>query len=66
MIVLKLEYIITFSRQSNGLFPIYYHTISLMLRKYFFGAETLETMHTKVFSVLMFGLMIHHSVKIFY
>ena len=37
-----------------------------MLINYLFGAETLEAAHTKVFSVLVFSLFVHHSVKIFY
>ena len=37
-----------------------------LLNNYLFGAETLEVAHTKVFSVLVFSLIIHHSVKIFY
>ena len=66
MIVLKLEYVIALSRHSNGLFPNYYHTISLMLRKYFFGAKTLETMHTKVFSLPVLSLVGHQAINIFY
>ena len=58
MIVLKLEYIIALSRHSYGLFTIYYHTISLMLRQYFFGAKKFpETMHTKEFSLPVLKLL---------
>ena len=64
MVVLKLEYIIALSKHSNGLFPIYYHTISLMLREYFFGAKSLETMHTKVFSLPVLSLIVHQAIEI--
>ena len=65
MIVLKLEYIIALLRHSYCLFAIYYHTISLMLREYFFGAETLETMHAEMISLPVLSL-VHQAIKIFY
>ena len=37
-----------------------------MLRDYFFGAETLETMHAEMLSVPVLRLVVHQAIKIFY
>ena len=46
------------------LFAIYYHAIAPMFCQYLISAKTLETKHTKMFTVLVLSLIVHHLIKI--